>query len=194
MTGGVDEVQDIFLPVLRAMGHPDGLGLDRDPALPFEVHLVQKLIDLLPIRKGAGDLEEPVRQGRLPVVDVGDDGKIADVLYSHVYQVPEDFTLSRKYASVRASPSSNETSGYHPNSLKAIPFSMTDRRCSPGIAGPWISSWRLPERSRSARKRVFTSVSIPVPMLMERPSPRESDSRARHPPRTRNRGSAIRRR
>ena len=80
----------------RAMAHPDGLGLDRDPPLPLKVHLVEELVDFFTIRQGAGDLEETVGQGGFPMVYVRDDGKISDVFDAHVYRVPEEFTLSRK--------------------------------------------------------------------------------------------------
>ena len=76
VAGGVDDVDRLVLPV-------DGgvLGLDRDPLLLFEVHRVHgPLLDLLVGAKDAALLEELVDQGGLPVVDVGDDGDVADVL------------------------------------------------------------------------------------------------------------------
>jgi hypothetical protein len=43
MTGGVDQVQDIGLAVLGLVVDPDRVGLDRDAALPLDIHAVQQL-------------------------------------------------------------------------------------------------------------------------------------------------------
>jgi len=39
VAGGIDEIQDIVLTVLRFEGHTDGFGLDGDAALAFQVML-----------------------------------------------------------------------------------------------------------------------------------------------------------
>ena len=49
------------------------MGLDRDPALALEVHRVEDLCLHLTGLERTGDLEETVSQGRLAVIDVGDD-------------------------------------------------------------------------------------------------------------------------
>jgi len=53
-------------PSSRAMVHPDRLGLDRDPALPLEVHLVAGTVDLLRSERVPVELEEPVGQVDFP--------------------------------------------------------------------------------------------------------------------------------
>ena len=76
VAGGVDDVDRLVVPV-------DGgvLGLDRDALLPLEVHGVHgALLDLLVGAEDPALLEQLVDQGGLPVVDVGDDGDVADVL------------------------------------------------------------------------------------------------------------------
>jgi hypothetical protein len=83
VAGCVDEVQYVLAPVERDVGQPDRVRLDRDPALPLEVHAVEQLRLHLARLNGAGQLEEAVREGRLPVVDVRDDREIADVLLVH---------------------------------------------------------------------------------------------------------------
>ena len=50
-----------------------------DAPLPFQVHLVHELVAHLPGGDGAGEFQQPVRQGALAVVDMGDDAEIADV-------------------------------------------------------------------------------------------------------------------
>ena len=77
--GRVDEVELVVLAVLRAVLHADGLGLDGDPALPLQLHVVEELGLLLPLRHRAGLLEEPVRERGFAVIDVRDDGEVADV-------------------------------------------------------------------------------------------------------------------
>ena len=57
---------------------PDGLGLDRDPALALQVHLVQVLLAHVAVGDGVGELEQAVGERRLPVVDVRDDAEVAD--------------------------------------------------------------------------------------------------------------------
>ena len=78
MTGGVDQVEDVGLAVGRLVLHARGLELDGDPPLPLELHVVEELLLHVPDRHRAGVLEQAIGQGRLPVVDVGNDAEIAD--------------------------------------------------------------------------------------------------------------------
>ena len=81
MAGRVDQVQVVGLPVGGPVLDPHGLRLDRDPALALEVHRVEHLrLHLLRVDR-PGDLEDAVGQGRLAVVDVGDDREVADVVH-----------------------------------------------------------------------------------------------------------------
>jgi hypothetical protein len=52
--------------------------LDRDSALALEIHRVENLRFHFPRLQRAGHLEEAVGQRRLAVVDVRDDGEVAD--------------------------------------------------------------------------------------------------------------------
>jgi hypothetical protein len=70
---GVDQVDLVVLPV-----QPDVLGLDRDAPLPLQVHGVEVLGPHVPGIDRPGELEDAVRQRGLPVVDVTDDGEVAD--------------------------------------------------------------------------------------------------------------------
>ncbi len=79
VTGGVDEVQLVVLPVLGAVAHADGLGLDGDPALALELHVVEELRLRVPLADRAGVLEEPIGERGLAVIDVRDDREVADV-------------------------------------------------------------------------------------------------------------------
>ena len=56
------------------------MGLDRDAALALEIHRVEHLRFHLSRLERPGELEEPVGERRLPVIDMRDDGKIPDEL------------------------------------------------------------------------------------------------------------------
>ena len=81
MAGRVDQVQVVGLAVGGPVLDPHRLRLDRDPALALEVHRVEHLGAHLLRVDGPGDLEDAVGQGRLAVVDVGDDREVADVVH-----------------------------------------------------------------------------------------------------------------
>ncbi len=74
----VDHVQLVGLAVARLVAQRDALRLDRDAALALEVHRVEHLRLHLAVLQAAADLDEAVGERRLAVVDVRDDGKIAD--------------------------------------------------------------------------------------------------------------------
>ena len=78
VAGGVDEVQHVLAAVLAGPRQPDRLALDRDAAFPLDVHPVQVLGAHVPAGDHAGELQHPVGQGRLAVVDVRDDAEVAD--------------------------------------------------------------------------------------------------------------------
>ena len=47
------------------------------PRSRSEIHGVEHLITHVPLADGAGQLEESIGQGRLAMVDVGNDGEVA---------------------------------------------------------------------------------------------------------------------
>lgn len=78
---GVDHVEDVRVArVVRGRpGQPYGLGLDRDATLALDVHPVEVLSTHLPLVDDTGQLEHPVGERGLAVVDVRDDAEIADL-------------------------------------------------------------------------------------------------------------------
>ncbi len=74
----VHQVELIDLAVLIFVVEAHGLRLDGDAALPLDVHRVEDLRLHIPVGDIAAQLDQPVRQGRLAVIDVGDDRKIAN--------------------------------------------------------------------------------------------------------------------
>ena len=79
MARRVDEVEHIFLARFRRVVEAHGIGLDGDAALALEVHRIEDLVDHLPFGDGPAQLDQPVGQRRFAVIDMGDDGEIADM-------------------------------------------------------------------------------------------------------------------
>jgi Zn-dependent alcohol dehydrogenase len=72
---GVDDVDANVFPNQRRR-----LGEDGDAALPFEVVGIERALDhALVLAKRAGLLQKPVDQGRLAVVDMRDNGDVAQI-------------------------------------------------------------------------------------------------------------------
>jgi hypothetical protein len=83
----VDQVEFVGAAVGARVGHAHGGGLDRDAALPLQVHLVEDLLGHLAFGDGAGDFEEAVGERRLAVVNMGDDAEVAYVRLVHAYRL-----------------------------------------------------------------------------------------------------------
>ena len=83
VAGRVDQVEDVLLAIHRGVVQPDRMRLDGDPALALEVHRIEDLCLHLTGLQRAGELEKTIRQGRLAMIDVGDDRKIPDESLIH---------------------------------------------------------------------------------------------------------------
>ena len=81
MARRVDQVQVVLAAVARPVAQRRGLRLDRDAALALELHRVEHLRVHLARRKPAGALDQPVGERALAVVDMGDDGEVANVVH-----------------------------------------------------------------------------------------------------------------
>jgi hypothetical protein len=79
MARRVDQVEDINLAILGLVVQSHGLGLDGDAALLLDIHGIENLLAHLPVGQAAAGLDQPVGERRLAVVDMGDDGEIADM-------------------------------------------------------------------------------------------------------------------
>ena len=79
----IEQIQPVFFARLCGVLHRYRVRFDRDSAFPFQIHGIEQLILFLALVDGARALEQPIRQGRLSVVDVRDDAEIARVLDSH---------------------------------------------------------------------------------------------------------------
>ena len=74
----VDQVQLVELAVIRAIVEAHGLRLDGDAALALDIHGIEHLLLHLPRREPAAELDQTICQSRLAVIDMGDDGEVAD--------------------------------------------------------------------------------------------------------------------
>ncbi len=76
--GGVNQIENVILAVLRHVLHPRRLRLDGDTALALNVHRVEDLSLHIALGDGLCVFQKAISQSRLAVVDVGDDRKVAD--------------------------------------------------------------------------------------------------------------------
>ncbi len=81
--GCIEQVQPVGFPRLARVTHRYGMRLDRDAPLALQIHGIEQLILLVALVDCARALEQSIRQGRLPVIDVRDDAKIAGELDRH---------------------------------------------------------------------------------------------------------------
>ena len=76
MSRRVNQVENVFLPVLCLVDCADCLCLDCDSSFPFQIHIIQYLGLHLPACQKSGIFNDPVRKRRLPMVDMGNDAEI----------------------------------------------------------------------------------------------------------------------
>ncbi len=81
MPGRIDQVQLVELAVARLVAQCGGLRLDGNPAFALEVHGVEHLFLHLAIGKTPAKLNETIRKSGFAVINMGNDGKIADMLH-----------------------------------------------------------------------------------------------------------------
>ena len=75
---GVDDVDPVFVPLERSV-----LRADRNPLFFLEIHRVHDpFLELLVGLKGSRLSEQLVNQGGFAVVDVGDDGDVANIFHA----------------------------------------------------------------------------------------------------------------
>ena len=79
VAGGVDQVEDVFETILGLIVQAHRLGLDGDAPFALDLHIVEHLLLHLPGGQAAGFLDQAVGEGGLAVVNMGDDGKVADL-------------------------------------------------------------------------------------------------------------------
>ena len=84
MPGRVDEIQSIDFTIRMLVLHLDGVAFDRDAAFPFQVHIVEGLVLHVALGNRACVLEQSIRKGAFPMVDMRDDTEVAYVFHLRV--------------------------------------------------------------------------------------------------------------
>lgn len=79
MAWRVDQVELIRVAIMRGIHHANSMRLDGDAALALEVHGVEDLLLHFASRERSSQFEQAVRQCRFAMVNMGNDGEIADV-------------------------------------------------------------------------------------------------------------------
>jgi hypothetical protein len=79
MPGGIDQIQLVSLAIMRGVRHADRVGLDGDAALALQVHRIKHLRLHLARGQRSGKLQQAVGQRGFSVIDVRDNGEIADL-------------------------------------------------------------------------------------------------------------------
>ena len=100
--GRVHQVEDIGLAVLGLVFEANGLRLDGDAALALDIHRIQHLLDHFALGHRAGLLDQPVCERGLAMVDMGDDGEIADIVdLVRAHEAADSSMAARKEESIR---------------------------------------------------------------------------------------------
>ena len=77
----VDQIEFVNLTVLGLVLKTGRLSLNRDAAFALEIHAVEHLFAHLSIAQTTATLNQTVSQRRLAMVDMGNDGKITDIVH-----------------------------------------------------------------------------------------------------------------
>ncbi len=78
---GVDQIQVVAPAILGLVGQADCLALDGDAPFALDIHGVQDLILEIPGRHDVRGLDQAIREGRFPVIDMGDDAEVANKVH-----------------------------------------------------------------------------------------------------------------
>ena len=75
----INQVKYIALAIRCLVFEPYRIGLDGNPALALQIHSIEHLRFHFALAQGAGELDQSVSEGRFAMVDVRDNGKVADL-------------------------------------------------------------------------------------------------------------------
>ena len=80
MTRSVNKVVLVDFAVVSRIFDANRLAFNGNTALTLDIHRVKQLLFHIAVRNRARKLKDAVRNGRFTVIDVGDDGKISDMI------------------------------------------------------------------------------------------------------------------
>jgi len=84
----IDKIEIEYLTGSARVGEHHGLALDGNASLPFDIHIIKELVAKLPVINQAGVLNQTVGQGGFPVIDMGNNAEISNLLHGQF-----DFSL-----------------------------------------------------------------------------------------------------
>ena len=85
MPRGVNQIQVIFVAVSGSVGQANRLAFYGDTAFSFDIHVVQNLIFEITVRYDVRGLDQPIGEGGLPMVDMGDYTEISYAWHVHMH-------------------------------------------------------------------------------------------------------------
>ena len=83
MTGRINKIEGIFFAFVQII-HLDGVALDGNTALPFQIHVIKKLGLHLTVSNRFGKLQQAVGQRTFAVVNMSNNAEIANVFHSKI--------------------------------------------------------------------------------------------------------------
>ena len=87
MAGRINQIQNVRLPVLCLVIESHGVRFDRDATLALEVHIIEHLRFHIASGYSAGQFEQAIGQRGFAMIDMRDDGKIANAFRIHEHAV-----------------------------------------------------------------------------------------------------------
>ncbi len=81
MAGGINKIELVNMAIVGFIIERDTLRLDRDTALALDVHRVQHLLLHFTLGQAFAGLYQAIGQGRLAMIDMGNNRKIANVFH-----------------------------------------------------------------------------------------------------------------
>ena len=95
MAGCVDKVQQVVFAIGIAIVERDRVALDGDTAFALDVHRIQHLFMQIALCDAIAGLDQPVRQGRLAMIDMGDNAEIANVFHGFSFNRKDEIGAGR---------------------------------------------------------------------------------------------------
>lgn len=80
MTGRIDEIELVADAVFGLILQGNALGFDGNAPLPLQIHGITNLVSHLPVAQTTTGLDEPIGYGGFTMIDMGNNGKVADML------------------------------------------------------------------------------------------------------------------
>ena len=95
MAGGIDQIEQIILSILRTVHKRYRMSLDGDPAFTLEIHVVEQLVGHIAQRNGLRFFQNAIRQRGFSVVNMRNDTEIANSFARNVQKrSPQRFLFS----------------------------------------------------------------------------------------------------